>query len=57
LPKILLACVIPALDSVYSRVAIWLNDMGKSTKLLVHMFFIDETNIIVFLIICLESPF
>jgi len=37
LPKILLACVIPALDSIYSRVAIWLNDMGKSAKWLVHI--------------------
>jgi hypothetical protein len=30
LPKILLACVIPALDSVYSRIAVWLNDMGTA---------------------------
>ena len=30
LPKILLAFVIPALDGVYSKIAFWLNDMGKS---------------------------
>ena len=30
LPKILLAFVIPALDSIYSRIAFWLNDMGKN---------------------------
>ena len=29
LPKILLAFVIPALDGVYSKIAFWLNDMGK----------------------------
>ena len=28
-PKILLAVVIPALDSVYNNIAVWLNDMGK----------------------------
>ena len=29
LPKILLAFVIPVLDSIYNNIAIWLNDMGK----------------------------
>ena len=29
LPKILLAFVIPVLDSIYNNIAIWLNDMGE----------------------------
>ena len=29
LPKILLAVVIPVLDSIYNNIAFWLNDMGK----------------------------
>ena len=29
LPKILLAVVIPILDSIYNEIAIWLNDKGK----------------------------
>lgn len=29
LPKVLLAIVIPILDSVYNKIAFWLNDMGK----------------------------
>ena len=28
-PKILLAIVIPILDSMYNNIAVWLNDMGK----------------------------
>jgi hypothetical protein len=31
-PKIMLAVVIPALDSVYSKIAIWLNDKGRIKK-------------------------
>lgn len=34
MPKILLAIVIPILDSLYNNIALWLNDMGKSTILL-----------------------
>ena len=30
LPKIMLAIVIPVLDSFYNKVAFWLNDMGES---------------------------
>ena len=29
MPKVLLACAIPVLDSIYNNIAIWLNDMGK----------------------------
>ena len=29
LPKVLLAIIIPVLDSVYNEIAVWLNDMGK----------------------------
>ena len=35
LPKILLAIIIPIFDSVYHRVAVWLNDMGKCLFLVV----------------------
>ena len=33
LPKILLAVVIPILDSIYNEIAIWLNDKGKLKNL------------------------
>jgi len=29
MPKIFLGCVIPVLDDMYRKIAIWLNDMGK----------------------------
>ena len=29
LPKILLAMVIPFLDGIYNKIAVWLNDLGK----------------------------
>ena len=29
MPKVLLAIVIPVLDSLYNDIAIWLNDKGK----------------------------
>ena len=32
LPKVLLAVIIPILDSVYNEIAVWLNDMGKCAK-------------------------
>ncbi len=32
-PKVLLAIVIPILDSIYHKVAIWLNDMGENKLL------------------------
>ncbi len=30
LPKVLLAVVIPVMDGAYSKVALWLNNMGTS---------------------------
>ena len=33
IPKILLAVIIPVLDTGYNEIAVWLNDMGECTKI------------------------
>lgn len=34
LPKVLFALIIPLMDSVYKKVAVWLNDKGTQKKTL-----------------------
>jgi len=38
LPKILLAAIIPALDEIYAKIAVWLNDMGEYWRKMVNVF-------------------
>ena len=33
IPKVLLAVIIPVLDTGYNEIAVWLNDMGECTKI------------------------
>ena len=57
MPKVLLAFVIPVLDSIYNNIAIWLNDMGKfSFQMLAFIFFISESHIFVTLQQGFEFP-
>ena len=45
MPKVLLAIVIPILDSLYNKIAVWLNDMGKSFEVVsnaTHLNIVNE---------------